>query len=68
MIDTGIAYMRDMVMPAITHVDGFVGLSLMVSHETATCIATSAWRTEQAMRDSTPRVAAIRDAAAEALG
>lgn len=68
MIDAGMEYMRDTVMPAMTHVEGFVGLSVMLNRETGTCIATSAWRTEQAMRDSAPHVAAIRGAAAEALG
>ncbi|MDT4938624.1 MAG: hypothetical protein QOG80_2295 [Pseudonocardiales bacterium] len=68
LIDAGIAYVRDTVMPAMTHIDGFVGLSLMVDRSTARCIATSAWRAEQDMRASANRADAIRDGAAQAFG
>jgi heme-degrading monooxygenase HmoA len=68
MIDAGIAHVRDTVIPAMTHIDGFVGLSLMVDREAERCIATSAWRTEQAMRASAERASTIRDGAAEAFG
>jgi heme-degrading monooxygenase HmoA len=68
MIDAGIAHVRETVIPAMTHIDGFVGLSLMVDRETGRCIATSAWRTEQAMYASADRVGTIRDDAAEAFG
>jgi hypothetical protein len=68
MIDAGVAHIRDTVMPAMTHIDGFVGLSLMVDRGTGRCIATSAWRTEQAMRASAERAAALRDAAGEVFG
>ena len=67
-IDAGIAYVRDTVMPAMSHLDGFVGLSLMVDRGSGRCIATSAWRSEQDMRASAERVAAIRDGAADAFG
>jgi heme-degrading monooxygenase HmoA len=68
MIDAGIAHIRNTVMPAMTHIDGFVGLSLMIDRETARCIATSAWQTEQAMRASSERAGTIRDSAAQAFG
>lgn len=68
MIDAGIAHVRDTVMPAMTHIDGFVGLSLMVDRETGKCIATSAWRAEGDMQDSADGVRAIRDGAAGAFG
>lgn len=68
MIDAGIAHLRDTVMPAMSHLDGFVGLSLMVARETGSCIATSAWRSEDAMRASADRARTIRDVAADAFG
>jgi heme-degrading monooxygenase HmoA len=68
MIDPGVAHLRDSVMPAMTHIDGFVGLSLMVDRETGRCIATSAWRSEEAMHASSERVGTIRDGAAEVFG
>lgn len=68
MIDAGIAHVRDTVMPAMSHIEGFVGLSLMIERQTGRCIATSAWQTGQAMRASSDRVVAIRDTAAAAFG
>jgi hypothetical protein len=68
MLDAGIAHVRDTVMPAMSHLDGFVGLSLLVDRESARCIATSAWRTEQAMHASAARADGIRADAAEAFG
>jgi hypothetical protein len=68
MLDAGIAHVRDTVMPAMTHIDGFVGLSLMVDRASARCIATSAWRTERDMRASAQRAATIRNSASGAFG
>ncbi|AXN44105.1 MULTISPECIES: hypothetical protein [Mycobacterium ulcerans group] len=63
-VDIGIAHVRDVVMPALQAIDGYVGLSLLVDRQSGTCIATSAWETLQAMRSSAPAVAPIRDRAA----
>ncbi|BBX74010.1 hypothetical protein H7H78_17835 [Mycobacterium shinjukuense] len=63
-VDIGIAHVRDVVMPALQEVNGFVGLSLLVDRQSGTCIATSAWETLEAMRASATRVAPIRDRAA----
>ena len=68
-VEAGITHILHTTLPAMSHVDGFVGLSLMVDRASAgRCIATSAWRTEELMRAGAERVASIRDAAAEAFG
>jgi len=68
MIDDGISHVRDAVMPALSHLDGYLGLSLMIDREKGRGIVTTAWRSEDAMRDSADRVMAIRDAAVSAFG
>ena len=67
-IDAGIAYVNHTVMPAMSHLDGFVGLSLMVNRDSGQCIATSAWRDDVRMRESNERATAIRDGAATMFG
>ena len=51
-IDEAIAYLRDEVMPAVTAMDGCIGLSMMCDRDSGRCIATSAWASEEAMHDS----------------
>jgi len=67
-IDAGIAYMRDEVLPAVTSIDGCVGLSLLVDRESGRCIATTSWETEAAMHASTALMQPIRDRAVGAFG
>ena len=67
-IDDGIRHVTDTVMPALSHIDGYVGLSLVVDRDSGRCIATSGWRTEQAMHDSADRVRGVRESAAEVFG
>jgi heme-degrading monooxygenase HmoA len=68
MIDDGIAHVRDTVMPALSHMDGYLGLSFMVDRETGRGIVTTGWRSEDALRDSADRVIAVRDDAVRAFG
>jgi len=68
MIDDGIAHVRDTVMPALSHLGGYLGLSLLLDRESGRGIVTTAWRSEDAMRDSDNRVLAIRAAAVRAFG
>ena len=67
-IDDGIAHVRDEVMPALHDMAGCIGVSLLVDRQSGRCIATSAWETEEAMRDSRDQVTPIRDRAAEMFG
>ena len=67
-LDQGIAYIRDTVFPEVGTVPGCVGLSLVADRSTGRCIATSAWDTEQAMRDSEAAVRPTRQRAADFLG
>lgn len=67
-IDAGIAYIHDTVWPALTGLDGYIGLSLLVDRLSGRCIATTAWDSEQAMNASRPATNGYRDRAAEILG
>lgn len=66
-INAGITCVRDEVMPAVEAMDGCVGLSLMVDRESGRCIATTAWRSLDAMRASAPFIEPIRHRAVEAF-
>lgn len=63
-VDIGIAHVRDVVMPGLREIDGWVGLSLLVDRQSGGCIITTAWETVQAMRGSAEKVAVARDQAA----
>jgi heme-degrading monooxygenase HmoA len=67
-IDAGIAHVRDEVMPALQDVEGCIGVSLLVDRQSGRCIATTAWETEDARRDSAERITPIRDRAAGMFG
>jgi heme-degrading monooxygenase HmoA len=64
MVDIGVAHIRDVVMPALQEIAGYVGLSLLVDRQSGRCIATSAWETMEDMRAGAEQVAPIRDRAA----
>jgi len=67
-VEAGITYLRDEVMPALTGMDGCIGLSMLVNRETGRCIATSSWSSEEAMRATESAVSPRRSRAAEILG
>jgi len=67
-IDDGIAHMRDQVLPTVTAMDGCIGMSLLVDRESGRCIATTAWESDAAMRDSAEQVRPLRAGAERALG
>jgi quinol monooxygenase YgiN len=67
-LDSGIAFIRDEVMPTLLGMEGCVGLSMLVDRLTGRCIATSAWQSKEAMDASAERVRPLRERAAEMLG
>jgi heme-degrading monooxygenase HmoA len=67
-LDDAIAYLRDEVMPAVQEMDGCIGLSMLCDRDSARCIATTAWETEEAMHNSESGLYAMRQRYAEMLG
>jgi heme-degrading monooxygenase HmoA len=67
-IDDGIAYVHDQVMPMVEQMDGCVGLSMLADRESGRCIVTTAWESEDAMRQSAAGVMDSRARAGEILG
>ena len=67
-IDAGIAYVRDQVMPMLSEMPGYVGLSMMVDRESGRAIATTSWTTYDAMTASAANVSDSRAKAAEIMG
>jgi hypothetical protein len=68
LIDAGVAHIRDEVMPTLLGMEGCIGLSMLVDRNTGRCIATSAWRTREAMLASERQLRPVRDHVAEILG
>jgi heme-degrading monooxygenase HmoA len=67
-IDSGIAYLREVVMPNLPEIQGWVGLSLMLDRASRRCVATTAWESETAMHASRSRVTSLRDGLTRAFG
>jgi hypothetical protein len=67
-IDEGIAFARYPVLPAMTALDGCIGLSLICDRESGCSIATSAWATQEAMHASEQLLQPMRQRAAEIFG
>jgi hypothetical protein len=68
MLDEGIAYVREEVMPAVQQMAGCVGLSMLCDRESGRCIITTAWRDEASMHDTEGAVHDMRQRAAQMLG
>lgn len=66
-IDQGIAQVRDEVLPAVTAMDGCIGLSMMVDRTSGECIVTTAWESEEKMKATAEAVKPLRDRATEIL-
>jgi quinol monooxygenase YgiN len=68
MVESGIAYVKDSVMPQVRAMDGCLGLSLIADRESGRCIVTTAWRDEAAMRATAEAVMPLREKAASMFG
>jgi len=67
-IDEGIAFVQNEVMPAAMEVDGCIGLSMICDRQSGCCIATSAWSSEDAMKNSEQMMQPMRERGGEILG
>ncbi len=67
-IDDGIALINDELMPMMTDIDGYLGVSLLVDRSSGRCIATTSWESDEAMRASSAQVQPIRQRLVDTLG
>jgi quinol monooxygenase YgiN len=67
-VDAATTYVHDDVMPAMQAMDGCVGLSMLADGDTGSCIVTTSWRDEAAMRSSQDGVRASAERTAGILG
>lgn len=67
-IDGGLRVVREEVFPAVTAMDGCVGMSMLVDRESGRCVATTAWQSHDAMVASADEVRPLRERAVQALG
>jgi hypothetical protein len=67
-LDDGIAHVRAHLMPAALEIDACVGLSVLVDGRSGSCIVTTAWETEEALRVAESRLRPHHDRLAELLG
>ena len=66
-IEDGLAVIRDEVLPAVTGMDGCVGMSVLVDRGSGRCIATAAWQSEDAMAATAEAVRPLRSKAEQVL-
>ena len=66
-IDDGIRYVREEVTPAVTGMEGCIGLSMLVDRGTGRVIVTTSWTSEDEMRATDINVASLRSRAAEIM-
>lgn len=67
-MESGVAFVRDEVWPAVQAMEGCMGFSLLLDRESGRMIATSSWRSEEDMWRTESTVAGFRDRAQELMG
>ncbi len=68
LIDDGIAYVKEAVVPALADLSGSLGLSMFVDRRTGMTTVTTAWETEQDRDASDAALAPLRQGGVRALG
>lgn len=66
-LEEGITQVREQVMPAVTAMDGCVGISMFCDRGTGRAIVTTAWESEDAMMDTAQSVAPLREEATRTM-
>jgi heme-degrading monooxygenase HmoA len=66
-LEKGIAYVRDRVMPAVSGMDGYIGISMLADRVSGRCIVTTSWEDAAALRRSAPEVRGMRARATDIL-
>lgn len=66
-LDTGLAFVRDEVWPAVQGMQGCLGMSMIVDRDTGRGITTTSWDSEEALRASRDMVTPLRSRAAELM-
>ena len=67
-VDSGLRLVREEIFPSVSAMDGCVGMSVLVDRESARCVTTTAWSSQDAMQASAASVRPLRDRAERALG
>lgn len=67
-LESGIALIRDEIMPTVLGMEGCVGMSMLVDRRTGHSIVTTAWQSKEAMDATTDGVRPMRERASEMLG
>ena len=66
-LDKAMIYTRDRVMPAVSGMDGYVGISMLADRTTGRSIITTSWEDAEALRRSGPEVRGMRARATDIL-
>jgi hypothetical protein len=68
LVDTGVVYVRDAVLPVLNGIRGCVGQSMLVDRALGRCIVTAAWQSRRVMHANTRRLQPWGEQASEMLG
>lgn len=57
----GVGFVRDEVWPTVREMEGCIGMSMLVDHETGRTVTTTSWQSQDALRRSAPAVQPLRE-------